>query len=1398
VILVYRWSVPEVARALLIDESTVRNWYDKFDTSTEINIGGQGGQAGSGYNNKYAGVGGTGGEGRITVSGGTLTFLDAVHLGGDGGKNDLPATVKGNGGNGYLTVTGGSVNLLNSVTLGGSGNQYGIGKVEISGGRVFLGGNADIRLNGIAAFTMTGGTFATTVNGSRGHSISATNIKIDQKATLEFDLSGANASTLNLLLNGAVGSQIGGGSIRITGVDAAPSEAFLYNLVDTRTSGKATDTEFGWSGNTLTKTGSGTLYLDAANTYTGGTSIEQGTIVATDRDALGTGDVQIGEYGTLVLDWNDSGVFANGLEGNGWFIIRSGNVEIDRSNAGFTADGTTYVDAQARLDLHAENAVGDSVLIVYGTVGIWDDFGNNFCGNGHIVFGHNGLVIDYANDGFGGFNGTVELAESMTLGHVRGFGDARQVEIGDYSILSLDFNGRFNTPMVGSEHAGVFVDDGSLVGIDTDNSAYEGKFTIGRAAIVTITNINALGNSQNDTNPVTNDGGILHFNFDDSGEFVKDIEGAGGVYKSGSSTLTLSGDLTYTGDTVVNGGSLIADLYWNLDPWDNDTHLSLAHDGTTFQIRSRNLELYILDGVGKVVFDGNGKSLSVGCSDFSDGEIRNVDKLTVGGFSILSGEYLTVGNVQAKNLEVLDNAKLTLTPNHFITLENGASFGENSVFGVSINDNDQPLVMIGNTAQWYVHPTATLDIQGYHNQPTVLFETSGDEFDSSLDHWFRHITVAGNEITGTLTKDQFIDDINVTINPDNRAQIIATSGFLVWYNGVTPGTENYDAHGTFKVDTYFFLDEQLNDNESDRGKFFDWDGKTLTKTGDGTLSLGTVNTYTGGTWIENGHIVMTNSDAIGTGDVIIKAGAALDLTYTGVFVNKFSGNGTLSFLNDMSIMSNNPDFAGRIQIYDGETTATQILSLGNNIATTLGENALLLYNVNENGTVANSIGGKGSFAKGGTGDLTVTGTQTYTGETSVWDGRLIMNLPTGTDLFINRNAVFENIDATDIMVSQLNGMGELNAKNANFAIWGGNFGNGKLDNVGNFTKETAETLTMNGNLNIGGDFTLADGTLILTGTPAITVAGTATFDRGTTLSFSVADLTDGATVISANNAYIDRNTTLDITGYNGETELTLLETTGGWIIGDFSEYYLNGVAVSSSVVTFETFFVPGGIEKTLEAITLKQAHLVWNNTEPLSAHGTFLIETGIVTINRDLADNPHEDAWMYNPIYSEWWDGKSLTKTGEATLVLNGENTFSGDVHVRAGTLIGTHVNSFGDPNSDGRFILDAGTTLIFDDFDVTVTKTVEGFGRLLTAGDSTFTFAGDASKAYGIFQQEGGTVNLHSDWGGYYLMTSGLFKTDDDRFIAEGATFAGGVVDHAGTLTIGRNLWLDHAAVCL
>ncbi|EGG4166250.1 AIDA autotransporter-like protein ShdA, partial [Salmonella enterica] len=91
----------------------------------------------------------------------------------------------------------------------------------------------------------------------------------------------------------------------------------------------------GWDGTSLIKQGAGTLILNAENTYTGGTTISGGTLVATNVDALGSGDVT----DDATLELNTGGTFDNAISGSGQ-VVKSGDGALTLSGSNTYTGGT--------------------------------------------------------------------------------------------------------------------------------------------------------------------------------------------------------------------------------------------------------------------------------------------------------------------------------------------------------------------------------------------------------------------------------------------------------------------------------------------------------------------------------------------------------------------------------------------------------------------------------------------------------------------------------------------------------------------------------------------------------------------------------------------------------------------------------------------------------------------------------------------------------------------------------------------------------------------------------------------------------------------------------------------------------------------------------------------------
>jgi autotransporter-associated beta strand protein len=75
-----------------------------------------------------------------------------------------------------------------------------------------------------------------------------------------------------------------------------------YDLTFTGESDVGVEGVIGIGSGSVIKNGTGALFLSGSNTYTGGTSLDAGGIVAMSSGAFGTGDVTIADEATLVLD----------------------------------------------------------------------------------------------------------------------------------------------------------------------------------------------------------------------------------------------------------------------------------------------------------------------------------------------------------------------------------------------------------------------------------------------------------------------------------------------------------------------------------------------------------------------------------------------------------------------------------------------------------------------------------------------------------------------------------------------------------------------------------------------------------------------------------------------------------------------------------------------------------------------------------------------------------------------------------------------------------------------------------------------------------------------------------------------------------------------------------------
>uniref|UniRef100_UPI0015919283 autotransporter-associated beta strand repeat-containing protein n=1 Tax=Salmonella enterica TaxID=28901 RepID=UPI0015919283 len=364
----------------------------------------------------------------------------------------------------------------------------------------------------------TGGTFDNAISGSG---------QVVKSGDGALTLSGANSYS--------GGTLISDGTLVASNVEALGTGDVTDDAVLELNTGGDFDNAISGSGQVV-KSGDETLTLSGSNTYTGGTLISGGTLVASNVEALGSGDVT----NDAVLELNTGGTFDNVISGSGQ-VVKSGDDALTLSGANTYTGGTTINDGTlvaTSVDALGTGDVTDNATLELNTGGTFD---NAISGSGQVVkSGDKMLTLSGANSYSGG---TLISDGTLVASNVESLGTG---DVTNNATLELNTGGDFTNNISGS---GQVVKSGDETLTLSGSNTYTGGTTINDGTLVA-TSVEALGSGD-----VTNDA-VLALNT--GGDFANNIGGTGSVVKSGDETLTLSGSNSYTGGTTISGGTLVA------------------------------------------------------------------------------------------------------------------------------------------------------------------------------------------------------------------------------------------------------------------------------------------------------------------------------------------------------------------------------------------------------------------------------------------------------------------------------------------------------------------------------------------------------------------------------------------------------------------------------------------------------------------------------------------------------------------------------------------------------------------------------------------------------------------------------------------------------------------------
>jgi autotransporter-associated beta strand protein len=401
-----------------------------------------------------------------------------------------------------------SLRFDDTATAGNSSITNNAGAGLVFSGQSTAGASTIINNGGLAFFqTASGGTAAVTNNA--GGSVNLSSL--------------TSAGTTLGSLDGAGNVVLGSKNLTVGS-----------NNLSTEVSGVI----FGNNGGSLTKVGTGTLTLSGSNTYTGGTTINAGTLEMRNGRALAdTGTVTIADAAgatLLVTNSETIGSLAGGGATGGAVQIAAGqtlttgNVSDTTFAGAITGGGALTKQGAGIFTLSGNNTYSGGTILAQGTFSLQHD---NALGTGGLIT--QGSVVDYRNG--------ISIANSILL-------NSNDTQL---QVLTGTATQAGAITETGGARPLQIIGAGTL--IFTADNAYTGLTTIADG-ILQFGNGGTTGGIG--SGPILNNA-ILAVNRSNNFAIDGAISGTGMFQQNGTGATFLTATSSYTGATTVNAGALV-------------------------------------------------------------------------------------------------------------------------------------------------------------------------------------------------------------------------------------------------------------------------------------------------------------------------------------------------------------------------------------------------------------------------------------------------------------------------------------------------------------------------------------------------------------------------------------------------------------------------------------------------------------------------------------------------------------------------------------------------------------------------------------------------------------------------------------------------------------------------
>ena len=1237
--------------------------------------------------------------GYVETSGkGTLTFRGTVDTQAPNGNDGMllldPTTITVLAGTGDGAADG-------TTTFNGNGTA---GTVNSSDTLATI---YQSELQGISATT---NIYLQASNGITINSLSGANLNLAQTAghSVTFD-AGAGAFTMQATdkittANGALNIITGGGSSTIGNLTTG-SGAITFNIAGTATDSGVINTSGG-----ISMTGTGTLSLSGANTYTGGTNINAGILNFTNGALGSSGNITFGG-GTLQYASGNTQDISSRLKNS-----TAGAITIDTVNNNVTYASIIDSSNTAGLTL---NSTGTGVLTLSGA--------NTFTGSTNIKAGtlsgqaataFSGSTI-YLGDTSGNANATLGLNVAGAT-----FANAVVVNSGNSGTATItDTAAPWNCTL-----SGTITNSGAhdLV-IDNELNAHMLTFSNTVDVAGTITNIGSnTGSTIFSSNISSNVTGVIQNSATSS--LTLSGNNAFGSLTVKAGTVIGTNANAYGAGTITLGDSVSNSSAVNLQQ--NSQGLTISNKIVLADRSTATGHISIINPNNDTVAYSGGVT---GNNDlYINNSNNNTNTITFSGSSLNNNG--TINNVSTGNGTVTISANIG---NNVTGITQNSTTAALTVSGgISVNSGGTTLTNSSGTKLLTISGsvTGTGDLIINNNSSTA----NGVTLSNSINNTGNVTNSGTGSGTESIASNIGSNVTSVIENSSNSALTLSGSNAfngLTIKSGMVTSTSNANSIGTGTI--------TVGDSAGNNSATLVLYGNATTftnafniasgNTGAATINMQGYATTIGGTVTLNNHDLTIGTQGnehvtgniVGTGNLVINStlnnsnGTDFSsINMTGTITNSSNGGGT----SPITLSSIDSNVQGVIQ---NSSNSLLILTNMNNFNQTISiqSGVLRAYNISGGATGVNIVVGSpggsadavfdywtsvGKFAvpitvESGSGqriiDMGANWSSMYTPITlknnltivddggSQGPGSMYTTITTAsgtTNLTIANNNPNANAGNVFTFYNPININGTItNSGTGGSVVISGNIGS----NVTGVTENsTTSGLTLSGTNSYVGPTTITAGTLkagaanVLGGansTDALVMGGGTLDMNGYTQAIGsltgTGSITSNAAGTFALNVGYDNTSPAAYSGTiltGSSTAFSLNKVGTGTLTLSGANTYTGGTTITNGILNFTSGSLGSSGNLTFAGGTLQYAS---GNTQDISSR-LKNSTAGAITI-----DTVNNNVTYASIIDNSNTAGLTLNSTGTGTLTLSGNNTFTGGLTIKSGTVASsTNANSIG------------------------------------------------------------------------------------------------------------------------